>query len=87
MIEITDEQCRQLASGEPVNVSDPQSAQLYVVLPKDTYDRVSRLLYDSAWTDEELAQLLARSATDNGWDEPGMDDYDRYDEELRKKCP
>ena len=46
------------------------------------------LLYDdSEWTDEELRLQLARSAQDNGWNEPGMEAYDRYDEELRKRCP
>ena len=38
---------------------------------------------DSEWTAEELRLQLARSAKDNGWDEPGMDVYDLYDEELR----
>lgn len=34
---------------------------------------------------EQLPQL-ARSAKDNGWDEPATDAYDRYDEELGKRC-
>jgi hypothetical protein len=52
------------------------------------YDRVCRLLYDDAeLTHDELRQQLARSAKENGWNEPGMEDYDRYDEELRKRCP
>jgi hypothetical protein len=29
-------------------------------------------------TEEELRLLLARSAAANGWDEPGMEDYDEY---------
>jgi hypothetical protein len=46
------------------------------------------LLYDdSAWTEDELRLLLARAAKANGWEEPGMEDYDRYDEERRKRCP
>jgi hypothetical protein len=88
MIELTDEQRRQLASGQAVDVTDPQTAQLYVILRKDVYERVQHLLYDdSEWTADELRVLLARSAKDNGWDEAGMDAYDRYDEELRKRCP
>jgi hypothetical protein len=42
---------------------------------------------DSEWSDDELRLQLARSAKDNGWDEAGMDAYDRYDEEWRKRCP
>jgi hypothetical protein len=88
MIQLTDEQRRQLEGGKAVEITDPQTSQLYVVLRKDVYDRVRQLLYDdSEWAEEELRLQLARSARDNGWEEPGMDAYDRYDEELRKRCP
>ena len=79
MIELTDEQRQQLESGKAVDVTDAQTARLYVVLRKDVYDRVRQLLYDdSEWTADELRLQLARSAGDNGWDEPGMDAYDRF---------
>ena len=43
-------------------------------------ERLDILPYDdSEWTDDELLLLLAHSAQANGWDEPGMDAYDRYD--------
>jgi hypothetical protein len=88
MIEFTDEQRRLLESGRAVDVTDPQTSQPYVVLRKDIYEKVQHLLYDdSEWSPEELRTLLARSAKDNGWDEPAMDAYDRYDEEMRKRCP
>lgn len=87
MIELSEDQRRQLESGQAVDVTDPQTAQRYVVLRKDVYEKVRHLLYDgSEWTDDELRLQLARSAKDNGWDEPGMDAYDRYDEERRKRC-
>jgi hypothetical protein len=87
MIELTQEQRQQLESGKAVDVTDPHTAQCYVVLRKDVYERGRHLLYDdSDWTDDELRLQLARSAKDNGWDEPGMDAYDRYDEELGKRC-
>ena len=88
MIELTEEQRQQLEGGKAVDVSDTNTAQSYVLLRKDLYERVRRLLYDdSDWTEDELRLLLAQSAKDNGWDEPGMDAYDRYDEELKKQCP
>ncbi len=87
MIELDEAQRFQLARGKPVNVVDDQTAQHYVVMTADLYARVRRLLFDdSEWTDEELRMQLARSAKGNGWDEPGMDLYDRYDEELAKRC-
>lgn len=88
MIELSEEQRQQLQSGQAVDVTDPQTAQLYVVLRKDVYERFRRLLYDdSEWTEDELRLQLARSAKENGWDELDMDDYDRYDEERRKRWP
>jgi hypothetical protein len=88
MIQFTEEQRQQLRSGKAVDVTDPETAQLYVVLRKDVYERVRQLLYDdSEWTENELRVQLSRSAQDNGWDDAGMDAYERYDEELRKRCP
>jgi len=34
-------------------------------------------------TPDELRAILARSATGNGWEDPGMDAYDHYDKERR----
>jgi hypothetical protein len=86
MIELTAEQRHQLESGRAVDVIDAQTAQCYVVLKKEIYDRVRRLIYDdSDWSDAEMRLQLARSAQENGWDEPGMDAYDRYDEERPKR--
>ncbi len=88
MIELTDEQRQQLENGKAVDVTDPQTAQPYVILRKDVYEKVRQLLYDgSEWTEDELRLHLARSAKENGWEEPGMDDYDRYDEVRQKRCP
>lgn len=81
MIELTEEQRQQLESGKVVDITDPRTAQSYVILRKDVYERVQHLLYDdSECADEELRLHLARSAKENGWEEAGMDDYDRYDE-------
>jgi hypothetical protein len=88
MIELTDEQRQQLESGQVVDITDPQTSQRYVILQKEVYERVRQLLYDDAeWTEDELRLQLARSAKDNGWDEPGMEDYDHYDENRQKRCP
>ena len=78
MIQLTDEQRHQLESGKAVDVTDPQSTRHYVILSKDIYETVRRLLCDdSEWTDDELRLHLARSAKENGWDEPAMDAYDQ----------
>lgn len=80
MIEITDYQRQCLDDGKAVDVIDSQTAQPYVILSKDVFERIRRLLYDdSDWMEDELRLQLARSAKGNGWDEPGMVSYDRYD--------
>lgn len=87
MIELTEDQRQLLENGKAIEVTDSQSAQRYVVLHPDVYEKVRQVLYDdSDWSDDELRLQLGRSANGNGWDEAGMEDYDRYDEELRKRC-
>jgi hypothetical protein len=89
MIELTEDQGRAIdTAGEmPPTVVDPRTSTPYVLLRKDLYERLKNMVYDdSEIRDEELRLMLARSAAGNGWEEPGMDVYDRYDEELRKRC-
>jgi hypothetical protein len=88
MIKLTEEQRQQLESGQAIDVTDPQTAQRYVVLRKDVYERSQHLHYDAAeWTEDDLRLQLARSSKDNGWDEAGIEAYDRYEEEGRKRYP
>ena len=87
MIELTEEQRQELSAAEPVAI-DPSTMETYVLVRKDVYDRIKGLLHDDGeWTDDELRLLLARSAEANGWNEPGMDDYDHYDANRAKQCP
>lgn len=88
MIALTDEQRHQLDRGCAVEVTDSETSRPYVLLPREVYARMEHLLWnDSDSGADELRYLLARSAEANGWNEPGMDAYDRYDEEFRKQCP
>jgi hypothetical protein len=75
MIELTEEQRRELSMPEPVAI-DPSTNKTCVLVRKKVYDRIKGLLLDSGdSTDDELRLLLARSAEANGWNEPAMDDY------------
>ena len=88
MIELTEDQRHQLEDGKAVEVTDSQTARRYVLLRKEIYETVRRVLCDDPdWSDDELRLQLARSAPANGWNDPKMDAYDRYDEERRKPCP
>lgn len=71
--------------GEAVRIQE--EGLEYVVLRADVYDRLKHLLYDDGeWSDEDLRRILAKSAKINGWNEPGMDDYDSYDERIAEQC-
>jgi hypothetical protein len=79
---LTEEQARALAThpNEPVRVLDPTTQRAYVLLSADLYERVRELL--EGFHPEE-AYTATERAFAPGWEDPPMDDYDRY-EELRK---
>jgi len=82
---LSEQQKTALHNGEAVRTRDKDLE--CVVMRADVYDRVKQLLYDdSSWTDEELRRMLAKSAEANGWNEPEMDAYDNYDDEMAKQC-
>jgi hypothetical protein len=84
MIELTEEQRRVVAAEENPTIVDPQTRESYVLVRKDMFDRIKRLLYDdSEMSHDDLRLLLACSSKENGWDEPGMDEYDNYDEHRK----
>jgi hypothetical protein len=86
MIELTEEQRQELSLPEPVAI-DPSTKTTYVLVRKNVFDRIKRLLPDRGeWTDDELRLLLARSADANGWNEPLMEDYDDYDAKRGQAC-
>ena len=63
MIELSEEQRRNLVEPEPAAI-DPQTRQIYILVRKETYERIKELLYDdSPWTDEEM-DLLAEETGD-----------------------
>ena len=49
-----------------------------VLVRSDVFDRVCNVLGDD-WTHDEMRMALGRSSQQNGWDEPGMEAYDRYE--------
>ena len=75
---LTDEQLRALAvqGREPVRLVDPTSNRVFVLLDEAQYERMRELV-------EGLLPRETYAASDRvfaaGWDDPAMDDYDRYD--------
>lgn len=81
MIHLTPEQRLAIAGDERPIAVDADLDAPYVLIRRELFDRISNLLYEDAdLSDDALRTLLARSWSVNGWDDPRMDDYDRYDE-------
>jgi hypothetical protein len=60
MIELTEEQRRELEKVEPARARDPKTNATYVLVRAELYERLKELLYDdSPWTDEEMDLLAA----------------------------
>ena len=84
MIELTEAQRHAVSSQENPTIIDPDTNAAYVLVRKELFDRIRSLLYDdSEMTHEDLRLLLAHSSKENGWDEPGMEAYDQYDEHRK----
>jgi hypothetical protein len=64
------------ASGEPLRLVDPDTNQEYVLLPADLYEQLRSVLSDL--DPRDLYPALHRALRDEGWDDPHMDEYNRY---------
>ena len=76
-MELSTDQIRALENGAAVPVTINHTR--YVILRTDIYERVQALL------DIEDAYPLIDETFREGWEAPGMADYDRYDE-LKRQC-
>ena len=84
MLELTEEQRQAVSTEDNPTVLDPQTHEAFILVRKATFERIKNLLYDDAeMTHDDLRLLLARSVKENGWDEPGMEEYDHYDEHRK----
>ena len=63
MIELTEQQRGELDNPQPAEVRDPKTNEVYVLLRKDVYDRVRRI----------VGAVNERA----DWDDPAFDVYDR----------
>lgn len=64
MIDLTEEQLRELGNGEPAKLHDPRTDQTYVLVRADVYERM-RAIVDG----------VTKRA---GWDDPALDAYEQY---------
>jgi hypothetical protein len=81
VIELTPEQSRELAESDAPRAVDPGTRRTYVLVREEVYDRIKGLLGDDPHPRDAYPAIDRVFAT--GWDDPRMDDYDRYDELKR----
>jgi hypothetical protein len=78
-IELTEEQRHAIRVGEmPIRVVDPESKITYVRVRADLYERLQELL-GGEWQPREAYPGIDRAFSE-GWNDPKMADYDRYEE-------
>ncbi len=64
-------------TGErPVRLIDPDTCREYVLLQAEVYEQLRSALTDLEPRD--LYPALQRALGDEGWDDPKMDEYNRY---------
>ena len=83
MATVLSEQERQAlrsAAGQPVQVVDPDTQRVYYLISGEQYETVRALLAENEADPREMYPLITKTAGEAGWNEPIMDDYDRYDE-------
>jgi hypothetical protein len=81
MFELTPDQRAELCGPEPAGAVDSQTKQEYVLVRADVYERLKGVLGEDFHPSE--AYPAVDPAFAEAWDDPKMDDYDRY-EELKK---
>ena len=77
---LTFEQLRAVAEhpDEPIRLADPNTKKIYVLLSEDVFEKVKDVLEKEFQPREAYAAIDRAFAP--GWDDPKMDEYDRYDE-------
>lgn len=64
------------SNGQPLRLVDPDTNREYVLLDAEVYDQVRSVLSDL--NPRDLYPALHRALRDEGWDDPQMDEYNRY---------
>ncbi|HEV3263289.1 MAG TPA: hypothetical protein VG013_41020 [Gemmataceae bacterium] len=77
MIELTDDQARELAQPEPVAI-DPRTQGAYVLVRREAYERLKALLAVEDYDAEEGAALINEVMAEDDAGDPLLESYQRY---------
>ena len=76
---LTQEQRQALDRDVPAEFVDPITNRLFVLIPKEQYEKVRELLEDNAFDVRDAYPLMDEVARKSGWDDPAMDIYNDMD--------
>ncbi|PWT70245.1 MAG: hypothetical protein C5B46_09810 [Proteobacteria bacterium] len=64
MIQLTEEQKRELGNSESIRLCDPRTEETYVLVRADLFDR--------------MRAVIDKATKRAGWDDPTLDAYEQY---------
>jgi hypothetical protein len=71
------------SGDEPIRLEDPLSFEKYVLMKASTFERIERILAPLVGEHDDWhladAYAVADEAFREGWEAPGMSDYDEYE--------
>jgi hypothetical protein len=71
--------------GRPVEVIHPGTQKVYLLMPREQYERLKPLFEDDRLSPSEQRRLLSDAGRRAGWDDPGMNAYDEYDQNCDRE--
>lgn len=74
MIELTEKQRQELSAPEPVAI-DPQTGETYVLVPRETYERLKALLALEDYDPDEGAAYINEVMADDDTKDPYLEGY------------
>ena len=75
MIELTDEQCRELEGPEPPRAHNARTNETYVLVRADLYERLRMLLDDEL---PDVSALVEEAMREYDRDDPSLESYQQY---------
>ena len=66
----------QQAGGQPLRLIDPDTNQQYILVRAELYEQLQSA--NTGLDPRDLYPALHRALRDEGWDDPQMDEYNRY---------
>ena len=77
MIELNDQQRRELSVPEPIAI-DPQTRETYVLVRREAYERLKALLAPDDYDPDEGAGLVNEIMAEDDAKDPYLESYQRY---------